>query len=240
MSGNIYGRITTGLGYSKMLLVPVGLVVLATVVAGIVGATLLTVNTGVTVTFFLSILAVEVGFILIAFAYLYYTGLGLEYIDFQLPRKRTGAVGVGVGLLVFSLQTAIDGAARFVGIDMGVDNTAQLASSSPSVLVGAILINLLLVGFAEELFFRNILQKRLSNQFTPLFAIVFVSLLFAPLHLGNFSGDSTTAILVSLVAVFLASLIYGTAFEKFGRLEILAIAHGVNNSLVFLAVTVLF
>lgn len=185
-------------------------------------------------------LANGLAFAAAAFAYVFVTGRGLGYVDVSVPTARTIALGVGLGVLVFSVQGTLDGMARLAGVSMGTDQAAAQVTGDATILLAAIAINLLLIGPAEELFFRNVLQKRLAEKFRVVAAIVLVSLLFAPLHVGNFGGESVIAIGVSLVAVFFASVIYGFAFAWFERLELVAIGHGVQNSITLLVVYAVF
>lgn len=234
-----YAKLARVFGTAREIGVMLGVTFLALVVGGLfLGASLLV--TGASEPpLVASVLASSGGFGVVAGSYLYVTGRGAEYVDVSVPTGRTLALGVGTGIGVFALQGAIDGLGRLAGLSMGLDQVAQQAAADPVTLVLVIAVNLALVGPMEELFFRNVLQKRLAERFSGYTAIVLVSLLFAPLHLSNFGGDSPIASAVSLTGVFLASIAYGFAFEKWNRLEIVAIAHGVQNSIVFAVVYLL-
>lgn len=88
--------------------------------------------------------------------------------------------------------------------------------------IGVILIDILLSALAEETLFRGLLQNHILNtqtfinwfgKFTPVFSIVFVSLIFGVAHLLN-----SKSIAFSIGAV-IAGIIYGSVYYKTGKIE---------------------
>ena len=88
------------------------------------------------------------------------------------------------------------------------------------------LILLVCTGFVEELIFRGVLQRSTITSF-GWWGVVYVSLLFAVLHMGYLSW-------VDLVFVFVASLFFGWVVEKTGSLLGVALSHGITNIILYL------
>jgi len=82
-------------------------------------------------------------------------------------------------------------------------------------------------GFGEELIFRGVLQQ-LSTQAMGFWrGIIYVSLIFAILHLGFFS-------LLDVIFVFLVALFFSYTVKNTGSLIGVTLAHGIANSLLYL------
>ena len=88
-------------------------------------------------------------------------------------------------------------------------------------------------GFVEELIFRGVLQQTAVEVFGSWWGIVYVSLLFAVLHIGFLS-------LIDVVFVFFVSLFFGWVVKKKGSLFGVTLAHGITNILLYLVVPFFF
>ena len=83
-------------------------------------------------------------------------------------------------------------------------------------------------GFTEELIFRGVLQRAAVASFGG-WGIVYVSLLFAILHIGFLSW-------IDVAFVFVVALFFGWAVEKTGSLLGVTLAHGTTNVLLYLVI----
>jgi len=90
------------------------------------------------------------------------------------------------------------------------------------------LVLLFATGFLEEFIFRGILQRTATAALGPL-AILYVSLIFAILHIGYRSGTD-------LLFVFLIALLYGWVVRRTGSIIGVSVSHGVTNITLFLLV----
>ncbi|MCH7836043.1 MAG: CPBP family intramembrane metalloprotease [Chloroflexi bacterium] len=90
------------------------------------------------------------------------------------------------------------------------------------------LVLMLATGFLEEFIFRGILQRTATAALGPL-AIIYVSVIFAILHIGYRSGTD-------IVFVFLIALLYGWVVRKTGSIIGVSVSHGVTNITLFLLV----
>ncbi|WP_135825731.1 CPBP family intramembrane glutamic endopeptidase [Halorussus ruber] len=234
-----YSRAAGLLGNGKQLGLAAGLILLANAVTVVIALAITNAAGYLRPTTIIGMISGGVGMTLVGGVYLWRTDRGIEYADLAVPTPRSVSLGLGLGVVIFSVQAALDFGARLAGVPMGFDQVAMQVIGDPRLFVTAAVLHFLVVGPSEEFFFRNVVQKRLTERFSAAGSIIAVSLLFAPLHIANFGGESTVAILVSLTGVFLASVLYGTAFEKWRRLDIIAIAHGVNNVVTLVVISIM-
>ncbi len=85
---------------------------------------------------------------------------------------------------------------------------------------------LVFVGFGEEFIFRGVLQRSAADAFNG-WGVIYVSLLFATLHMGFFSW-------LDLVFVFAVALFFGWVVQKTGSILGVALAHGITNIVLYL------
>ena len=90
------------------------------------------------------------------------------------------------------------------------------------------LILLLFTGFAEEFAFRGVLQRSATEVFGWR-GIVYVSVLFAAMHMGFQSWQD-------VVFVFGVAMFFGWAVKKTGSLLGVTLAHGLTNIMLFLVI----
>ena len=95
------------------------------------------------------------------------------------------------------------------------------------------LIFLMCTGFVEEFIFRGVLQRTAVEVFGSWRGIIYVSLLFAVLHVGFLS-------LIDVVFVFAVALFFGWVVKKTGSLFGVTLAHGITNILLYLVVPFFF
>jgi len=101
------------------------------------------------------------------------------------------------------------------------------------------LIFLVCTGFVEEFIFRGVLQRTAVGAFGG-WGIVYVSLLFAVVHLIHYSAVGLTRVLMDIGFVFAVALFFGWAVKKTGSLFGVALAHGITNILLYLVIPFFF
>ncbi len=94
------------------------------------------------------------------------------------------------------------------------------------------LILLACTGFTEEFIFRGVLQRTAVEAF-GWWGIVYISLLFAILHIGYLSW-------IDAVFVFAVALFFGWVVEKTGSLLGVTLSHGITNIMLFLVAPFFF
>ena len=98
-------------------------------------------------------------------------------------------------------------------------------------LLSAFLL-LVCTGFVEELIFRGVLQRSAVGAF-GWWGIVYVSLLFAIVHLIHYSA-------IDIAFVFGVALFFGWVVKKTGSLLGVALSHGIANIVLFLVAPFFF
>lgn len=94
------------------------------------------------------------------------------------------------------------------------------------------LILLTTTGFVEEFIFRGVMQRAAVRTFGR-WGIVYVSLLFAVLHMGYLSW-------IDVTFVFVVALFFGWVVNKTGSLLGVTLSHGLTNVILFLVAPFLF
>lgn len=163
-------------------------------------------------------------------AYLFVSGRGRAFVDFVRPNRGELILAAGTLAVLFGIQ--------IVGnVLLGGSGTTTveptLAGESRLSLLVLVPVGTLLVAPAEELLFRNVLQKRLGENTPMWIAVVAVSLLFALFHLGTYAGAPPARAVVGLSTVFLEALVLGAAYERSGNVCVPMIAHGCYNLVAF-------
>ena len=145
-----------------------------------------------------------------------------------------GQVGFTIRRLSIQLPVAL-----LVGIVLGI---AKYLILTPEAMISELtwqelwlpaLIFLLCIGFVEEFIFRGVLQRSAVDAFGSWWGIVYVSLVFAILHMGFFSW-------VDVVFVFIIAMLFGWVVNKTGSLFGVTLAHGVTNIMLYLVVPFFF
>jgi hypothetical protein len=90
------------------------------------------------------------------------------------------------------------------------------------------LILLVCTGFAEELIFRGMMQRTATETLGQLYGILYVSAIFAVLHMGYQS-------LTEILFVFGVALFFGLARTVTDSILGVTMAHGLTNIFLFLA-----
>jgi hypothetical protein len=171
----------------------------------------------------------------VATAYLRYRRLSLAYVglDRVLANPfRDGAVAIVGYVLAFG--AALTGAVvvSALGLQAGTNQAAEFAFEDPEVLLLLIPAAIVLIGPAEELLFRGIIQRRLREGFGPAAGVALAAALFAFVHVTAVTGG-VTARLTTVAVLFLPSLVFGSIYEYTGNLAVPALVHGAYNATLF-------
>lgn len=164
-------------------------------------------------------------------AYLFYTDHGRDLIDAHVPDFRDIGYLVGGTIALFICLIGLSVISQLLGI-----KTAQSVvtkPNNPTLFLLLIPISIILVGPAEELIFRGIVQGRLRQVFGPVLAIVLASLIFASIHLPGLLGNDLTAQIATVSIVFILALVLGSLYELSGNLLVPALVHGLYNAFQF-------
>jgi len=179
------------------------------------------------------------GAVLVAVGFLYVSRRGLSYLDIRLPTAReVGAVVVGL-LALLGLQAV--GSLVIGQLDLpAAENTLfELESGDRSLLLVLVPLILLVNGPVEELLYRNVVQKYLTEQFPTHAAVLLASVVFTLAHIPAYlaGGPTLLGIAVTLGLLFGLSCVLGTLFVRTRNLVAVAAVHGLYNATLLIALS---
>jgi membrane protease YdiL (CAAX protease family) len=185
----------------------------------------------------LSTIAVGLGTISVVALYLYGSGRSMAFLDIQLPELRdSGVILVGIGVLV-GVNMLVSVILSENSLDSAQHDVISSVSTSPELLLVLLPLSILIVGPGEELLYRNIIQKSLYESFSKPAAILVASVIFSGVHYFSYvSGNSPFEVVVTLLIVFILSLVLGGVYAWTENIVIPAVIHGGFNAVVFFAV----
>ena len=168
----------------------------------------------------------------IAAAYLWATGKDRSFVRVRKPTLfHLLVIAVSPFAVLFAIGMVIIPIGR-VGIQPASHSLLN-SGSDPTLYLLVIPFMILVVGPFEELLYRGVIQTRLTNSFSRPAAIVLASFVFILIHLPAYSssGASPVQVLAAFAALFAGSVVYGTLYELTGNLTVVALAHGLTNSI---------
>ena len=118
-------------------------------------------------------------------------------------------IGLGLGVLEYVILKPVPLATSFTLL---------------GVLAPAFILTIT-TGFVEELIFRGVMQT-LSDRVMGLWSVLYVSLIFAVLHIGHYS-------VMDVAFVFLVALLFTAIMKRTGSLLGVTLAHGIANSMLY-------
>lgn len=189
----------------------------------------------------ISVVSIQlVSFVGVSLAYAAYRGYSLEDLGVRRPDLEgwivlgAGFVGTIVLWLVASVATFYVGA-RF-GIERQQQDLIESGMQDPVVFGLLAVFSLLVVGPAEELLFRGIIQTRLRESFGVVSGLTLATALFASIHLPGFldPGASTFELvggaLLGVSVLFVVGAVLAVAYEYTENLVVPAVIHGLFNA----------
>lgn len=172
------------------------------------------------------------GFLLASWAFLYYAD-DIDIVPIRRPTPREGGLIVGgiVGLLIaqFGLLYAL----QTLGVTIGENQAISTGQRAPLYFLYMIPLSILLVGPAEELLFRGIVQGEVKRAVGPAAGVAFAAVLFGAIHYTGVSGSPGERLVYVGVAALLGGVL-GVIYEYSDNLAVPALAHGCYNAVLFL------
>jgi len=172
------------------------------------------------------------GYALVAVGFLYVTRRGLAYLDIRRPAPRElGIVAVGV-VLSFGLWAAGSVLISELGLP-AADHAAFDAEEdgTPGLLLALVPLMVLVNGPVEELLYRNVIQKFLTERFSRTVAIGVASAVFALAHVPAYFTAGVGPLVVTLSLLFVISALWGGIYAWTESLFVVSAIHGLYNAL---------
>ena len=168
-----------------------------------------------------------------------------SYLGVSRPELRdvgiilAGTLAVLLGsVVVGAAATAADEVFELTDPDdtVGADQAVvEMLTDNPELIPVAVLLMFLVVGPAEELLFRGVVQARMRERVSAWPAILLTSVVFALIHIPGFALDSSFFDVVTGVSVLtVGSIVFGYVYERTQNIVVVALLHGFYNSVVLL------
>lgn len=166
------------------------------------------------------------------------------YLGVEWPTlKELGLIVVTwLGMIIVAVIVAtilMQFAAEVVGpenAEPAENSVSDIIEQNPEIVFFAIAGMFLVVGPAEEILFRGVIQNRLRESLSTIPGIAVASLLFASAHVFALAGGgSPTGIAITMSGLFVTSLGLGWIYEYTENIVIPALLHGFNNSVIVAA-----
>ena len=222
-----------GLGVAGIL----GLLAVTTVVGGgvFVVSTLTGQQPSLMISFFVPFVVGQVGaFVGVGLGYLRWRGMGREemaaYLGIRRPSVVESVIAVVGPVLVLVTALTVSSLVLALGTEPAQNQGAQTALENPSIIPIMIVAMLLVVGPCEEILFRGVIQSRAREALSAVPAILLAAAVFAPAHVISLTGGAS-AVITSISILFVPSLIFGAVYEYTENLVVVAVMHGLYNSL---------
>ena len=216
--------------------VATGLTVLGIVLSVLLSIPAIVVSLDTLTQFVVAFVLSELGFVAAALVFLRATGRGFDYLNLRSPTGRALGFVVGgtVALFVFRLVAIL--AAQALGLPLAGNSVTQLAEEGYlATLLALVPLSILVVGPAEELLFRGVIQRYLDDAVSTLPAILVSSVLFAFVHIPTtvIATPNPVAVGVTLVILFGLSVLLGYLYVWTENLVVPILVHGLYDALVF-------
>jgi len=154
-----------------------------------------------------------------------------DLVSVSLPSLREAGIVAGAAVLLYALQIGLLLALREFGFTTG-QNPATSPPGDPVVYYGAMIaVSFFVVGPAEELLLRGVVQGGLRRSFDAAPAILIAALAFGALH-GNIEGTAVEQAAYMAVTVILGAIL-GALYERTQNVLVPGFAHGLYNAIIF-------
>ncbi|WP_435347753.1 CPBP family intramembrane glutamic endopeptidase [Haloarchaeobius sp. HRN-SO-5] len=184
----------------------------------------------------LTFLSLGLGTLLVATAYLNYSGRDWSFVDVEVPGLRDVAWTLGGFVILLLGFFAVISAFDVLGVSTAEhSSTDTVASASPGIIALFVVASLLVIGPGEELLYRNVIQKSMYDVTSKPVAVVLGGVIFAAVHIPAYSagGAGPGAVASTLVAIFVLSLVLGGVYVLTENVLVPAVIHGLYNALSF-------
>ncbi|SFR88043.1 hypothetical protein SAMN05216559_0438 [Halomicrobium zhouii] len=172
--------------------------------------------------------SVQIGFLIVALAYVVYCGAPGRYARFRRPTLRDALWIVAVFPLLKAVALVVGPVLAFLGVvthSGGSAGVPELATQ-PTLLLVAFVVWFLFAAPAEELLFRGVVQGRLREAFDVAPALVLAAGCFALMHVPMaLLSEGMGPVLAVAVETFVGGLVFGLAYERTENLVVPAVAH---------------
>lgn len=187
-------------------------------------------------------------FVVVGLGYLRWRGFDrgdvVRYLGVDRPTVRDLALILGtwiamvvatvvVAVVVISVVPELLGAE---GTEPAENPAGEAIQTNPELIGVGIVGMFLVVGPAEEILFRGVIQNRLRERLSAVPAIVLAGAIFAVAHTFALAGQDPVAIAMTVTILFVPGLGLGAIYEYTGNIVVPSLLHGFHNSMILLLI----
>ena len=230
--GTAIGLTVAGLGVPLFALSVIGFILVAVGIPGVV------VGVGLVLTQF-------AWFVALGLWYLRHRGYDWvavkEYLGVRRPTLKELGLIIATWLVMIVIAAIVSSIlVQLVAEVAGAENAepaensvGEIIEQNPEIVFIAIAGMFLIVGPAEEILFRGVIQNRIRERFSKIPGIVVASMLFASAHVFALAGGgSLIGIAITVSILFVTSLGLGWIYEYTENIVIPTLLHGFHNSVI--------
>lgn len=170
--------------------------------------------------------------------YFRYTDSTRTFLDIKKPSPKAVGIAILATGVLFVAAVGLEQFFQLFGITASEHQVVELATadqnrSPPTFLLAMIPVAILIIGPAEELVYRGLIQKSLYSKFTANQAIVLASTIFALVHFPAYLTSSIGGASFNIASVFILSMVLGKTYATTENLVIPSLTHGLYNAVQF-------
>jgi Predicted metal-dependent membrane protease len=155
-----------------------------------------------------------------------------ELVGYNRPRGREALLIAGGVIALLAVQFGMVSLAGMVGVEPAENQALVPGQENPEYFLYMIAVSVVVVGPAEELLFRGVVQGLLRRVLGATGAIVSAAGLFGLIHLLAVQGTSGQLVLYVAVATLLGGVL-GYLYERTANIAVPGLAHGGYNACLF-------
>jgi len=186
-----------------------------------------------------------VGFAGLALWYLRRRGFSWDqiksYLGVRFPTLKEYGIIIGAWILILILSIIVglflmEFLPDLIGTDSpepADDPISDMVIDDPAIVPLLMLFMFVIVGPAEELLFRGVIQARLRERFAAGPAILLATLIFTLVHVITYVG-APAQVAVTLFVLFVTAIVLGAVYEYTKNIVVVSLLHGFHNSMVIL------
>jgi hypothetical protein len=172
-----------------------------------------------------------VGFLLTALGFLRYTGKGLAFFDLEWPSRRDLKYVAGGIVAIFAVVFALGVVYALIEVETTPNAITEPGYEDPNFLLVLVPLVIFVNAPAEELLFRNVVQKSLYGPFSRRGAVLTTSAIFALVHIPSYYHPDPIVIASSITVIFGGSIVFGWVYARTDNLVVPSLVHGLFNAI---------
>jgi len=186
----------------------------------------------------LSNISLLAGTVSVLWVYFRYTDKTPSFLDIRTPSAKAVGVAIIGAVALLIAATGLEQIFQLFNITASEHQIYQLATTeeggfSPEFLLVMIPMAILVIGPAEELVYRGLIQKSLYSKFSDNAAVVLTSAIFALVHFPAYLTSTIGNAAITVSTVFVLSLVLGKIYAETENLVVPSLSHGLYNAALF-------